>query len=244
MSNSDVCDMGLYVITNKINGQKYIGQTVHLQRRWKDHQRLAFTENHKEYDKTLYRAMRKYGIENFSFSVLEYIENKNQLGQREQYWIEYYDTYKNGYNESPGGDGGSVKGHCKHETNGRALLTEQDVRLIRTKFAEGISKRDCYLFVKDKISYYGFTQVWSGKSWSDIMPEVYTEENIKRNARLGWSVDQSNKRLLAIEEVQDIRKRKQNGESPKRVYQNYQHQLSKSSFDGVWYNKTYKDVVI
>ena len=46
--------------------------------------------------------MRKYGIENFTFSVIEEC-SQEQLNEREIYWIEYYDTYKNGYNSTLGG---------------------------------------------------------------------------------------------------------------------------------------------
>ena len=51
---------GIYKITNLINNKIYIGKTNDSNRRWKDHQRLAFTINNKEYGKTLYKAMRKY----------------------------------------------------------------------------------------------------------------------------------------------------------------------------------------
>ena len=234
----------IYKITNLINNMSYIGKTNNPNRRWKDHCRLAITKNHKEYDKPLYRAMRKYGIENFSFSILESNLTKEDSGIQEQYWIERYDTYRNGYNASLGGDGGSIKGHCKHEANGRALITKEDVIKIRTLFNQGISKRDCYKIIKDKISYFGFTGIWCGRTWDDIMPEVYTEDNITRNAKLGHSVNQDKNRLFTNTDVEQIRKRKQKGETRLQVFEDYKNIASLSTFDGVWYNRTYKEIVI
>lgn len=61
-------------------------------------------ENYKyEYLKhlKLYRAFNKYGIENFNFEVIEEVDN-NKLDEREIYWIEYYDSYYEGYNSTLG----------------------------------------------------------------------------------------------------------------------------------------------
>lgn len=233
---------GIYKITNIINNHCYIGKTNNSDRRWIDHQRLAFTEGHKEYEKTLYRAMRKYGIENFTFEIIEILEDYSLSGEREKYWISYYDSYNNGYNENPGGDGGSIKGHCQGSQNGRALLTEEDVIKIRTLYNNGIGRGQCYESFKDKISEGGFIQIWKGKTWSHIMPEVYTDENKKRNAFLGLGSGAKKRRKFSDEQVREIRRRRNNGESNLLVFRDYEEIGSKSSFDDIWYNRTYKNV--
>lgn len=235
---------GIYKITNKINNKIYIGKANNSDRRWRDHQRLAFTEGHKEYEKVLYKAFRKYGIENFSFEIIEELEDYSISGEREIYWIQYYDSYNNGYNENLGGDGGSNKGHCAGEANGRAKLTKEDVINIRTKFSEGCSKNDCYSLYSDKITKGGFAKVWLGKTWQNIMPEVYTEENIRRNESLGKAKASLKKRLFSNEEVIEIRKRKNNNESISEVYKDYQERASFDTFKDLWYNKTYQEVII
>ena len=49
--------------------------------------------------------MKKFGINNFVITEIEKVENPNILSDREKYWIKYFDTYYNGYNNTLGGDG-------------------------------------------------------------------------------------------------------------------------------------------
>ena len=233
---------GIYKITNLITKKIYIGKTNDSDRRWKNHQRLAFTSGHKEYNKILYQSMRKYGIENFSFEIIEELEDYSISGEREQYWIKYYDSYNNGYNETLGGDGGSEKGHCLGSLNGRAKLTEKDVIKIRELYKKGISKKECYSLFKDKITENGFAKVWAGRTWSHIMPEVFTEENKKRNEHLGKANAAKNNRLFTKEQVIEIRKRKNNNEQNSKVFLDFVNIGSKSSFDDIWYGRTYKEI--
>lgn len=92
--------IGIYKITNKINGQCYIGQSINIARRWKEHIQASTTKNSQ-----LYIAMRKYMIENFTFEIIEEC-SENKLNEREKYWIQYYDSYNNGYNMTNGGESG------------------------------------------------------------------------------------------------------------------------------------------
>lgn len=94
---------GIYKIENKINGHIYIGQAVDIKSRWRIHIYSSFHEKHKDYNDVIHRAIRKYGKENFSFEILEEY-SRDMLNNKEQYWIEYYDSYYNGYNASKGGN--------------------------------------------------------------------------------------------------------------------------------------------
>lgn len=97
--------MLIYKITNKINNKCYIGQTIKTaEERWKEHKRSININHPNCINKTLYKAMRKYGIENFTFEVLQdNIENFEQLDKAEIYWIDYYNSFIKGYNETFGG---------------------------------------------------------------------------------------------------------------------------------------------
>lgn len=92
----------IYKIENQINHKIYIGKTEHInpQKRWMEHK--SDSKNPNRNHRALYRAMNKYGIENFSFEILEETNNPEE---REMDYIRQYDTYHNGYNETLGGDG-------------------------------------------------------------------------------------------------------------------------------------------
>ena len=97
----------IYKIENLINNKCYIGQTRNIQKRWNRHRTAPFNKNDNAYDYPLYRAIRKYGLENFSFEILEEC-NVQDLNERERFYIDYYDTYFNGYNQTLGGDSKAV----------------------------------------------------------------------------------------------------------------------------------------
>jgi len=91
--------MIIYLITNTINGKKYVGQHCGTtDSRWKQHLQAALKL---EDPKPLYASMRKYGIENFKYEVLEVLGNDADealLDEREKHWIKHYNTLKEGYN--------------------------------------------------------------------------------------------------------------------------------------------------
>ena len=93
----------IYKITNDINNKSYIGlTTTTVKQRWSKHIR-----NYKTVDYTLYKAMRKHGAEHFSVQTIEQCDNEC-LNERERYYIDLYDTYRNGYNETRGGEGNTL----------------------------------------------------------------------------------------------------------------------------------------
>ena len=96
----DVC--GIYKIENKINGLCYVGQSIHVHARWREHINISTFKNKKSYDYPLYQDFRQYGIENFDFSILEECK-REELNQKEIFYITKYDAYNNGYNQTKGG---------------------------------------------------------------------------------------------------------------------------------------------
>ena len=82
----------------------YVGQTVDLYTRHKKHTEYdPFNANCREYENPLSRGIRKHGEDAYELIILEDNLLKEELNEREKYWIAFYDTYFNGYNQSTGG---------------------------------------------------------------------------------------------------------------------------------------------
>ena len=82
----------------------YVGQTNNLDYRHKQHVKYdPYNPNNKEYNYPLSRGIRKHGEHEYELIILEDDLTLEQLNDREIYWIKYYDTYFNGYNQSTGG---------------------------------------------------------------------------------------------------------------------------------------------
>lgn len=95
---NNIC--GIYKITNLINHRCYIGQSVNIAERWRQHIKRglgvdAITNN------KLYPALKEFGVENFSFEVIEECE-RSVLNREEKFWIECFDSYNCGYNSTSG----------------------------------------------------------------------------------------------------------------------------------------------
>ena len=91
---------GIYRITNLLDGRSYIGQSVDIAERWKQHIKCGLGIDAP--NNILYKAMQKDGVENFTFEVLQ-LCGKDELNNQEVFWIDYYKTQKYGYNMSKGG---------------------------------------------------------------------------------------------------------------------------------------------
>ena len=87
---------GIYKIINCINGKVYIGQSIDIEKRFKEH-KYNIKTNIKH---PLYKAIRKYDVGNFEFIIIEHVIDDNELNKREQYYLDYFKSYnsKYGYN--------------------------------------------------------------------------------------------------------------------------------------------------
>lgn len=92
----------LYKIKNTINNKVYIGKTYKtIYQRFQEHIDNAFK---KKENSKLYNDMRKYGLNNFELSLIGQFEEYD-LEYKEIEYIKQYDSWKNGYNQSVGGEG-------------------------------------------------------------------------------------------------------------------------------------------
>lgn len=127
--------IGIYKITNKINSKCYIGQSINIERRFIHHKkyRYGFQNN-----KVLYKAIQKYGIDNFDFEIIEECLQE-ELDKKEKYYIEKYNAYYNGYNMTKGGDG----------KNGYRL-TQESIEKMKKSLKEHYKKHPNTQETKDK----------------------------------------------------------------------------------------------
>ena len=236
--------IGIYKFTNKINGHSYIGQSRNIEKRMKEHYYRAFNSynENKEFSSPFYSALRKYGKENFYFEILEECQIKD-LNEKEKYWIQYYDTFHNGYNATEGGDCSDMphdgENHPKHK------VTEQDVYFIREQYKNHILKDNVWNLFKDKIGKSGFNKIWNGATWQKVHMDVYTKENIAfhtlvRNSHPG----KGNGKRLSYEQIKDIKQKLQTN-SKEEVYEEYKSLFnSKQVFNNICDEKTYSFIKI
>ncbi len=118
---------GIYKIVNKINGKIYVGQAGNIKERWKGHEYKAFNKKEKGYSSAIHAAFRKYGIQNFSFEVIEECLPE-ELDIREAYWIKELDTKApRGYNLTAGGQ------HIKKKFSRSIIDNEENEKICIIK---------------------------------------------------------------------------------------------------------------
>lgn len=217
---------GIYKITNNINNKCYIGKSSNIEERFQYHKKRY--KNEKEWDKPLYKAFRKYGIENFSFEIIEEIEDyEHKSNEQEKYWIQYFNCYGDqGYNATIGGDGGITVNNPR-EKYGK--LTNEEVIYLRKRYAEckypmGLIYEKEF---KDKITKRGFQAIWLGQNSPHIMPEVFTAENKEKQIKLNRQYEGVLRRRISLEEKNKCKERIKNGETITQIwkdgYQNVYH---------------------
>lgn len=109
-------NIGIYQIKNLINNKIYIGSSVKIKSRWSQH--IHYLNKNIHDNKHLQHAWNKYGADAFEFTILEIINDKTKLIEREQVWIEWLEccNEKIGYNL------------CKISNNSFGLKRSEEVK--------------------------------------------------------------------------------------------------------------------
>lgn len=239
--------IGIYIIKNSINDKVYVGQSVNIEKRWQAHRHKGKPNvnlNQPEANNKLHKAMRELGRENFYIEVLEEC-SVEKLEEKEKYWIEYYNSFYNGYNGTKGGsfyDSTSSVG----ENNGKSKLMEEDVYYIRECYNNLIPFRVVYELYKDKIGKKGLQNIWHFQTWAYIHPEYYNEKNRywhSHNAKANESsVAKNNKRVFSKDEILKMREKYRNGETVTEIWRKLYPKMSKSTIRNAILGITYKDI--
>lgn len=153
---------GIYLVTNLVNKKCYIGQAKNIYVRFNSHHIYDYNnQNNCCYNTKFYQALRKYGLENFEVSILE-LCSEEELDEKEIMYIKQFDSFKNGYNSTEGGQTLSPNIHSpetelkraetreknkslQSEKHPRAKLTNEEVWNIRQRYIDGEDIHSIYL---------------------------------------------------------------------------------------------------
>lgn len=134
----------------------YVGQTTNEEyRRYRHEKYDVYNITAKEYDYPLSRGIRKYGINNYEYIVLERDVPEEELIPKEQYYIEKYDTYNNGYNQTAGGKAPKY-----------IYFTKENIELTKQMLKEGKSFKEINEITN--ISFEHISEINTGKRHHDI----------------------------------------------------------------------------
>lgn len=143
--------MIIYEIKNKINGKIYIGQhsSDNLESYWGS-------------GKLIKKAINKYGIENFERSILEKCFTKDELNEREKYWIKEKNSIVNGYNLTEGGTGGDNSKFINYSDEWIEKQRQNAKNYWNNLSDEGRKDR-CEKIMEEKNPMFGKEGFWKGK---------------------------------------------------------------------------------
>ena len=176
---------GIYCIRNIINNKVYIGKSINIYYRIKNHIGALNGKIRKHENEYLINSWHKYGKENFEYFVIEYLDKEESLlSERELHWINYYNSTNSskGYNLRL-----DVKSKCIVSNS-----TREKLRIATNKRFENIEERE-------KVSKR------SKKFWKEN-PNILKEMSKKLSEiKLKYKILQYTKEMILIKEYNSVK---------------------------------------
>lgn len=203
----------IYKYTNKINGKVYIGQTNNLQKRFNGHKSEAFNPKSKGYNLPFHCAIRKYGIKNFIYEVLEEIEDgesQDFINDREIFFIDFYHslTTENGYNLTMGGDG------CP-----KPPLTYEE-KLSRSKLFTGDEIKDIQQRLLNDEEFDDIEEIYKPKLKRTFLVNINTGTNFY-NPDFNYPLKKNARSKFSQKEIRAIKDRIKSGEKYSSIQKDF-----------------------
>ena len=203
----------IYKFTNKINKHCYIGQTNNLQKRYNGHKSEAFNIKAPGYWLPFHCAIRKYGIENFDYEVLEEIaegESQDFINEREKYFIAYYNSLKdeNGYNVTTGGDG------CP-----KPPLSYEE-KLERSKLFTGEEIKDIQQRLLNDEEFDDIEAIYFPKLKRTFLVNINTGTNFY-NPDFNYPLKKNARSKFSQKEIKEIKNRIKSGETYSSIQKDF-----------------------
>ncbi|AEO93614.1 homing endonuclease [Bacillus phage G] len=225
--------IGIYMIRNKINNKKYIGQAVNIISRWRNGHLLPLRKK-KHHNDHLQKSWNKYGEENFELLILKIFENHKQdlLDKYEKYFIAYYKTINSqyGYNKNDGGHNGKHNDEILKKISEKIshkLLTTEQANEVISMLISGKSEQEIantFNINRRLVRAIKFNKTYRFINRKGYVPKekMKTREHLKED------------------KVLSILKDYENGVYIKDILN--KHSISRKVFDNIRNNKTYLNV--
>ena len=178
--------MNIYKLTSPSH-KVYIGQATNVLARWRKHEQNAKANK----AGFLYSAIRKYGWDSFDKEVIDHASSKEELNQKEIYWIAFYESQnpEKGYNMTEGGEGrcGGTNSpeHRKRiseSTKGRKISLETRQKISKTLSGKYHRTPE----TRKKIGQLAASWVWIKKE-NEANKRV-TQEKLQEFLEAGWTL--------------------------------------------------------
>lgn len=210
--------MYVYIVTNKINGKKYIGMSIN-KKKW-------FRESYYGSGKLIKQAILKYGKDNFIKNIVKEFDNEYDCRLYERYLIEYNNAVddKMYYNMGPGGYGGAHKGHEVSDETRKKISESNKGRIVTVETRKKMS---------DKVKGYKWKE-------EDIKKRAIS---IKKH----WDNRTIDERIEFGKKISDSNKGKKISDSTKEKLSRINAKLNKEQVIeihnlGITKQKTYKEI--
>ena len=138
---------GIYIITNLVNNKVYVGQTSNIRKRFSDYNGTKYLTS----DRPVYKAIKKYGQDNFTFEIAKLVSTKYELDKYEKIFIQKYNSSnpKYGYNIGKGGGGATPEGKKKLSEAHIGLKESADTKRKKSNQIIMINLEDKIVIISD-----------------------------------------------------------------------------------------------